>query len=59
MENVVIVNDSSKGSRRIRKIVMAILGLLVLIVGVLAGTLLVRENQDFRERAAEIPISTK
>lgn len=57
MKDVVIVNGDNKGGRG--KIVMAILGLLVLVVGVLAGTLLIRENQDFRERAAEIPISTK
>lgn len=55
MENVVIVNNNPKPSRPTGKIVVAVLGLLILVTGVLAGTLLIRQNQDFRERASDDP----
>jgi len=54
--NVVIVNSQPKDSKpKIKKIVLASLGLLVLVTGVLAGTLLIQQNQDFRERASTDP----
>ncbi|OGM76634.1 hypothetical protein A2188_01930 [Candidatus Woesebacteria bacterium RIFOXYA1_FULL_43_9] len=43
---------------KIKKVVFASLGLLVLVGGVLAGTFLIGKNQDFRERAAGVPGKT-
>lgn len=48
----IIVNSSPSPKRaNTKKILLAVFGLLLLIGGVSAGTLLVSQNQDFRERA--------
>ena len=56
MENLTIIANSSQKrlNSKTKQAIWALLGLLILVGGVLAGTFLVKENQDFRERAAGI-----
>lgn len=57
MEDIKIVGLSPKKSGGTNwKVISAIIGIIVLSIGVIAGILLVRQNQDVREKASDCSI---
>lgn len=53
-KKTVIATESTNSPKRLtsRKVIAAILGILLLVIGIGAGVLLVQQNQEIRERAA-------